>query len=140
MLTETKKENGFLTVRAYSAGEALPISGAAVFVYENDKAGGNTGAIRAGITKENGITDVFVLPTVSSEASLEPNAENAYIGYNIEIIKNGYYTVRNINVPIFAGITSIQPVAMIPVSEFSNTESPENQDRNTIEIIENEAL
>ena len=38
----------------------------------------------------------------------------AYTPYNVEVKKRGFYTVENIGVPIFEGITSIQTAEMIP--------------------------
>lgn len=140
MLNENKSANGLLTVRVFTANEAIPIQGATVFVYENDKEGGKTGVIRSGTTNDGGLTDAFELRASPRDESLRPTGEKPYIGYNLEIVKDGYYTVRDVNVPIFAGITAIQPVAMIPLSEFSGTESPENRHSTTVEILEGEAL
>lgn len=140
MLNESNSSAGILIVRAFTANEAIPIKDATVFVYENDRANGRTGVIRSGTTGESGLTPAFELSAPPSDTSLRPGGEKPYTSYNIEIARDGYYTVRDVNVPIFAGITAIQPVAMIPLSEFSSPDSPENNGSNTIEILESEVL
>ena len=48
---------------------------------------------------------------------MQPGTAKPYASYLVEIEKAGYYPAAGCNVPIFAGITSIQPVEMIPLAE-----------------------
>ena len=47
----------------------------------------------------------------------------------------GYYTVTNNGVPVFEGVTSIQPVEMIPLAD---KDSKNVYPRGSLEIDENE--
>ena len=51
--------------------------------------------------------------------------------YNIRITADGYYESERVNIPIFQGVTSIQTVEMIPLSEFSDpySASPDSEIR-----------
>ena len=56
-------------------------------------------------------------PTVSRELSLQPGTIPPYTAYTIQSDAEGYYSVRNLNVTVYGGITAVQPVEMIPLPE-----------------------
>ncbi len=111
---------GFLEVAVKTANGALPIVGAKVNIYEylpnNDGVGGNL--LYSVLTDEDGHTPKLSLGTKSKELSMTPGNENPFSVYNISVEREGFYNNRYINVPIFQGITSIQPVELIPLSEY----------------------
>jgi len=130
-------ENGSLTVRAYTAGGALPLKNSKIRIigageenrfFETDL-----------ITDEDGLSAKILLPTPSRSYSLAPGAlEIPYSTYDMEISAPGYYTKNIYGIAIFSGIDSIQPVAMIPIGAEEGAISP--KDNLNVYITENERL
>lgn len=122
---------GFLTVTVRTANGALPIEGALVNIYENNETKNGNGDITNSNghliysmrTNASGQTEKVALPTKSASLSLEPGNIHPFMSYNVFASKEGYFDSDVINVPIFQGITSIQPINIIPLSEFSNPNS-----------------
>lgn len=107
---------GQLIIAVKTAGGALPVENAVVTVKNTDGA-----IISVFFTDSNGRTPKLKLmapPIANSEA---PNQSGpAFYSYNVDTDRQGYTSVRNIGVPIYPGITSIQPVELVPVSEGSS--------------------
>ena len=74
------------------------------------------------VTDQNGKTRSIPLPAANPELSQKPGIEHPYITYNIQITADGYIPVRDFNVPLFGGITAIQPVELIPIPEGGVTD------------------
>lgn len=116
---------GFLEVLVKTANGALPIENARVTIYEysqeelNQPSKGNL--VYSLITDENGKTPRVALATKSKDLSTVPGNENPYSVYSINVSKDGYYNNRYLNVPVFQGITSLQPVNLMPLLEFGNS-------------------
>ena len=116
----TNKEgmtSGKLFVRVTAGRGTFPIHGATVYIreYDNEGEGHLLYILR---TNEGGLSDTVTLSAPDSSSSLIPNSSTLpYSEYVVTVIKNGFYTVENIGVPIFEGITSIQDVDMVPLSE-----------------------
>lgn len=104
---------GYLTVRVTAADNALPIEGATVTVTSGR--GDKTILISTQTTGKSGETVRIELPAPSRELSQAPGNKNTYAKYNVRIDYPGYYTVENIDVPVFDGQLSIQPTQMIPL-------------------------
>ena len=49
--------------------------------------------------------------------SMRPGSAQPYSLYNIAVTYDGYYPVEGVGVPIFAGITAVQPINLLPLSE-----------------------
>lgn len=131
---DTPQQNtGYLIVNVSTARGAIPLEGATVTVYDSE-AEGDPIVIRVS-TDNSGKTDRLALPAPDRDLAMAPGRAKPYSTYMVEAIKDGYYTVTNNGVPIFSGITSIQPVQMIPLAEF-NSESV--YPRSGIEIDESE--
>ena len=115
---------GFLQVAVKTASGALPVEGAYVTVYEySPKENGKTGNIVYSLVTDNtGKTDKVALKTKSKSLSMSPSDTQAlpYTTYNIGVSKEGYYGNRYINVPIFEGVTAIQPVELMPLLEYAS--------------------
>ncbi len=110
------EENGYITVNVRTAGGALPVENAVVTVKDSG------GAILAVFfTDRDGKTPrlkVLAPPRANSES---PGAASPpFFNYNIDTDKEGYISVRNVDVPVYPGITSIQTVELIPLSEGSS--------------------
>ncbi len=105
---------GYLVVNASTASDAIPIVGAVVTV--SQLTDGRDVPFVILQTDVDGRTDKIQLPTPPPGNSLTPNPTGpSYALYNIEITKDGYYSSNSLNVPVFAGVTSIQPIRLIPV-------------------------
>lgn len=104
---------GYLKVMVTTADNALPILGATVTVTEG------TGIASVLLNKQTtngaGETRQIELPAPSREFSLTPGNVNVFAKYNVRVDFSGYYTVENIDVPIFDGQISVQPIQMIPL-------------------------
>lgn len=109
-------DNGYIVVTAKTAGGALPVENAVVTIKDA------SGAILAVFfTDRDGRTPklkVLAPPISNSESPGSPNPP--FLNYNIDTDKEGYVSVRNVSVPVYPGITSIQPVELIPISEGSS--------------------
>lgn len=115
--------SGKLVVRAYSAGSAVPVPNATVVVRET-AANGESQLLSIMTTDESGLTDPLTIATPSPAESLTPGGNKPYTPVTIEIYADGYYGINNVGVPIYPGITSIQPARMIPVSDEDMTRYP----------------
>ncbi|MBE6532641.1 MAG: hypothetical protein E7676_03920 [Ruminococcaceae bacterium] len=124
---------GTLIVRAYTAGGALPISGAVVRIKGAEEA--NRLVSYSLITDRNGITEAISLPAPSLSYSLSPSpAESPFALYDVEVSADGYYSKRINGVSVFSGINSVQLANMIPSSSGAedyprgnvNAQIPEN--------------
>ena len=109
-------ENGYITVAVKTAGGALPVENAVVTVKD---ASGNILAVY--FTDKSGRTPrlkVLAPPRANSES---PGAASPpFFNYNIDTDKEGFISVRNVNVPVDPGVTSVQSVELIPLSEGSS--------------------
>ena len=106
---------GYLRVRVYGADEAFPIEGAIVLISAADGENGENGIVRSLRTDSSGVTETVALPAKPRGLSEEPGNIDPFAVYNVEIKKDGYYTVNDINVPIFEGIASTLPVRLVPL-------------------------
>lgn len=108
--------NGSLIVSVYTASGAIPIEGAIVTIRGGDKE--SSGVMSVFYTDQSGNTERITLPAPPASMSEVPGNISPFAKYNIEIDKEGFNSRTFINVPIFAGTTSIQPVNLIPKSEY----------------------
>ncbi len=109
------ENSAMIIVQVYTADQATPLEGANVIISKSFEDGEKL--IQVLRTDANGKTQPVSLTAPSAENSLSPGNSNNFSKYNIRVDYPGYYTVENRDVPIFENQTSIQPVAMIPLSE-----------------------
>lgn len=114
-----QQDFGTLAVRVYTADSAIPVEGALVTVYEM-KSGSTVAVLK---TDRSGLTRELQLPTPPNAASQRPDSGVPYSLYRIRTAKDGYYSVQDINVPVYPKIKSVQPVAMIPLELGNNGSS-----------------
>ena len=107
---------GYLVVRVTTASEAIPLEGATVTVYGNQP---DFSSVIARLqTGNDGLTPKIALVTPPRSLSEEPNSVRIpYATYNITVDKEGYSPTEMYGVPIFDGITSVQPADMIPLPQ-----------------------
>ncbi len=112
--TQNLKNNmgtGFLRIEASSANNALPVSNALVIITQYID--GVEKIVRIVETDADGRTELIELSAVENNGELLPVSPSS--NYNAIIFLDGYYEVQNKNIPIFSGITSLQPVNLIPL-------------------------
>jgi len=118
---------GTLIVHVTTARGAIPLEAAQVQVrsYDDEQENGRGDVIASVITGRDGNTPRIPLPAPARAGSLSPNNGGIppFQSYLVEVFLEGYYTQNYINVPIFDGITAIQPADMIPLSENGQTDS-----------------
>ncbi len=114
-------ENGYLVVSVYTARGAIPINDALVKISYEDAERVSPHAILT--TNKSGRTPKISLPAPPRDISLKPASDDEnvltlpYAVYNIEIIREGFYSVVDVGVKIFSGITAIQNNDLVPISE-----------------------
>ena len=114
------RSTGTLTIVVHTAGDALPVPGAQVTVTTVDESNG--GFLRTVMTDENGRTPPLILETPPAAGSLTPGGIRPYAVYRIRTQKDGFYTNENREVPLFAGVNSVQPVELIPKPPYESEE------------------
>ena len=105
---------GYLVVRVSTASGALPLEGATVLIRGSEE---TFSAVIARLTSgTDGLTPKIALLTPPRALSQSPSqTAKPYASYNVEVYLDGYHALSAQNVPIFDGVTSIQPADLIPV-------------------------
>lgn len=110
---ESKNQGkGTLKVQAFSGREAFPIVNARVVVskdFENE-----SHIFFDDLTDTSGIVENMMLSSPSKDVAQRDNTILPYSTYSIRVTHPYFITTVYENVPVFDGITSIQPVNMIP--------------------------
>lgn len=107
---------GYLVVRATTASEALPLEGAVVSVYGD--VDGFSSLIARLQTGKDGLTPKIALLTPPRALAEVPgNGDRSFATYNISVRMDGFAPLTLRSVPLFDGITSIQPADLIPLAE-----------------------
>ncbi|MCM1578841.1 MAG: hypothetical protein NC078_08600 [Ruminococcus sp.] len=100
---------GFLQVEVFDQGD-MPIQGAFVTVKKIVNNGG-IGLMRFLYTNADGLTPTIALPAPLI-MPLTAQSTTPFSGYSITVRARGFLTMRNIQVPIYAGSKLVQPVQM----------------------------
>jgi len=106
---------GYLKAFVTTARGALPISNAQVIVTR--LINGEELLEQAVRTDTSGYTPLFTLPAVSAVYSLTPGNPAPFTYYNMYVRAEGFYPVRVREIPLYGGITAVQPIDLIPVAE-----------------------
>ena len=118
--------SGYLRIEASAADDAIPVED--VFVTVTRPSGnGKQSLVYMLITDESGKTREVELPAPPRSMSLTPSdssRDKPFSTYTIRADKEGYYSIIGLDVPVFSGIRSIQPIRMIPVPEFEFSPPP----------------
>lgn len=107
---------GKLLVKVTSGRDTIPLENALVLIrpYDDEE----SDILYSLRTDEDGMTKAVDLKAPPKSISFIPGGDaKPFSQYIITVKADGYYTVENIGVPIFDGITSIQNVEMIPLTE-----------------------
>ena len=105
---------GYITVHAYTSNAYIPLADVAITVTAADGT-----AIAMRVTDRNGQISPIEIPVPDRSESLTPNPlERPYALVNLYARLRGYEQIENENLQVFAGTTTIQNLAMIPLSEL----------------------
>ncbi len=119
-MTEMPMESvGYLVVHVTTARGAIPLEGAAVSIRQNEDADTTPRAdiLYATTTNRDGNTERITLSAPPRENSMSPSEVPPFSTYHLEVRREGYGMQSFVALPIFAGITAVQPVDLIPLSE-----------------------
>ena len=120
MMREIPMESeGYLVVHVTTARGAIPLEGAAVSIRSNE---GEDTTPRADIlyattTNRDGNTERIPLGAPPRESAMSPSEVPPFSTYHLEVRREGYGMQSFIALPIFSGITAVQPVDLIPLPE-----------------------
>lgn len=124
-------DTGYLVIQTFTARQALPVAGAHVTVSRQN--GDGEDLYKIAVTDMNGRTQVMALPAASRELSQQPGVNNPFTTYIIRVNAAGFVPVRDFRVPVYGGVTAIQPTELIPLPE---TASDQPEDVGPITIVE----
>jgi len=105
---------GYILVNVRTGDESAPIEGATVLV--TAILDGSRLILAEGLTNNSGTTEKFSVPAPDNSFSQAPDSSSRpYSLYDVSVTADGFFNARSVDVPVFAGITSVQNFSMIPV-------------------------
>jgi len=111
-------DRGLLIVNVGYGERVFPIEGALVSVLQ--KKGNALEIISVSETDESGKSAPTVIETPNAELSLSPDPNSVpYAKVTIDVEKEGFYKAQFVDVPIFAGVVSLQNVNLVPLEQYS---------------------
>ncbi len=119
MNQENSIPKGYLIVHATTARGTIPLEGVMISVrnYLDEPELSRGGVVAARVTGRDGNTERIDLPAPPMAESMTAGNPRPYAVYNLEATLEGYRSQSYIGLPIFEGITAVQPVDMIPLPE-----------------------
>ena len=117
---------GFLQVRVSTARDALPVQDASVVVsYRTPDGEGEGQALYSAITDRSGLTPVLSLPAPDPALADKPGLGTPYLEYRVRVSAPRFLTQIFEGVPVFGGVTTVQPAALEPSPD--NVPNPDPQ-------------
>ena len=110
-------EQGYITARAYMSNAQIPLENVAVTILSQDGT-----AIAMRLTGRSGLTEPVAIPTPDRIDSEAPETK-----VTIHAWKSGFEQVTARNVQVFSGVTTVQNLEMVPLSEL-----PDRWDENVL--------
>lgn len=105
---------GYILVNTRTGESSSPVVGASVLI--TAIVDGRREIIASGVTDDSGVSPKFSVPAPDLIHSQFPDsARRPYSLYDISVTAKGFFNARSVDVPVFAGITSVQNFGMIPV-------------------------
>lgn len=105
---------GWISVDVRTGESSNPVSGASVIISSIDD--GKLRFKANAVTNESG--QVFKIPLPVPSATLSMDSENRirpYATYDVSVYASGFFRTRSVDVPVFAGITSMQLFNLVPL-------------------------
>lgn len=112
---EEPQGQGRLKINVFTGNEAFPVMSATVEVYDGES------LLFREFTDQSGAVSELTLPAPPAAISESPGKVKGYSTYRVRVSHPGFNSVELENVPVFEGITSVQPVSLEPKSS-SGTE------------------
>lgn len=106
---------GRLQVRASTASQALPVPGASVIVTDQEREGSLRTLLYSAKTDESGLTPEFILSSPPASESDSPGGI-PFSEYEVFVSAEHFRPIRFLGVPVFDGVTTVQPAALTPIS------------------------
>ena len=106
---------GYIKAEVTTGSGAVPIENAVVLITKKEN--GKTYLLKMLISDESGSTETVALPAPNVSFSETPDpTEKPFADYYISAYADGFYAENDMEVPVFSGVKSIQPIALIPRS------------------------
>lgn len=106
---------GYIKAEVTTGRGAVPIENAVVLITKKEN--GKTYLLKMLISDESGSTETVALPAPNVSFSETPDpTEKPFANYYISAYADGFYAENDMEVPVFSGVKSIQPIALIPRS------------------------
>ena len=110
---------GYIKAEVTTGGGAVPIENAVVLITKKEN--GKTYLLKMLISDESGSTETVALPAPNVSFSEMPDpTEKPFANYYISAYADGFYAENDMEVPVFSGVKSIQPIALIPRSSVDS--------------------
>lgn len=104
---------GYIKAEVTTGSGAVPIENAVVLITKKEN--GKTYLLKMLISDESGSTETVALPAPNVSFSETPDpTEKPFADYYISAYADGFYAENDMEVPVFSGVKSIQPIALIP--------------------------
>lgn len=120
---QTLNGEGRLQLRVSTAQAALPVAGASVVVFQRRSDQERGELLYSVQTDESGLTPEMVLPTTLKEESEHPGG-TPFVEYEVQVQQTGFQPIWFQGIPVFDGITTVQPAAMIPLPDSGERTTP----------------
>ena len=116
--------NGYLTARAFMSYARIPLVDVAVVITAEDGT-----AIAMRLTNRSGLTEPIPIPTPDKSESERPeeNGQRPFTDVTVYAFKTDFEQIVARNVQIFPGVTTVQDLEMVPLSEL-----PDRWDENVL--------
>ena len=129
---------GKLIFRVSTASGAIPLAGAKVVIRQRGDTPntGNGNALMVLTSDRDGKTPMAELPTPPRSLSLTPTPNDPtppFACYDAEVTLDGFYALEFVCIPVFDGITSIQPATLTPLPENGRADGVTPEDTTIIE-------
>ena len=106
-------DSGLLRVATLTGDGAFPVPGAHITV--SVRRNGKERFAYLLLTDESGETPTVSLPAPPASLSQQPGSEQPFTVVDIRVFARGYFRAEMLNVPVFAGVTSLQTFQLIPL-------------------------
>lgn len=103
-------DTGVLRIQASGAENSFPLPFVNITVYRDFADGRHE--FFFGVTDGSGVIDGIILPAPVRSESLSPDLPHPFASYSVLASKQGMGEERIVNVPIFSGVKSIQPITL----------------------------
>ncbi len=107
-------ENGYIRVRAFMSNAQIPLENVAITICSSDGT-----AIAMRLTDRSGLTEPVAIPAPDRKNSEAPEKNGTpFTDLILYAWKSGFEQVKASNVQVFAGVTTVQNLEMVPLSEL----------------------